>query len=277
MSDTPKDTIKVAAIPLDIVWADPARNIENATRLISALEAGTDIAVLPELFTTAFMADTDAMRAVAETSDGATVTWARALAAKRDMAIAGSFLCTDNGRYFNRGFFVKPDGETVFYDKHHLFCLSPEAKVYAHGGDTVPVVSFRGWNIALIICYDLRFPVWCRNRKHGYDMLLVAANWPHARGFAWTQLLSARAIENQVPVVGANRSGRDDYGNYDGLTLIVDAMGRTVVSTTTEKPMEPVTAVFSRESLARFRRQLPVGSDADDFELIPSPAGPTSC
>lgn len=277
MTDSPKDNIKVAAIPLDIVWADPERNRANAAALIDRLDADTDIAVLPELFTTAFMADTDAMKLVAETPDGPTVSWARRLAAERDMAVAGSFLCVDGDRYFNRGFFVKPDGSVTFYDKHHLFCLSPEAKVYTHGGDPVPAVSFRGWNVAMIICYDLRFPVWCRNRKHRYDLLLVSANWPHARGFAWTQLLSARAIENQVPVVGANRSGRDDYGDYDGLSLIMDPMGRIVTSTTAEDSLKPITASFSHESLTRYRRQLPVGSDADDFEIILSQAGPTSC
>lgn len=259
-----KDNIKVTALPLDIKWANPEANRAEVSRLLADVDADNDIVVLPEMFSTGFMADIDAMKLAAEAPDGPTMTWLKSMASIKSMAFAGSFLCVDNGKFYNRGFFVKPDGSVIFYDKRHLFCLSPEAKIYTAGKETIPSIEFRGWNIALIVCYDLRFPVWCRNRHNRYDMLLVVANWPQARGFAWKQLLIARAIENQVPVVGANRSGVDDYGDYRGLTYIFDPLGRTVASTESN-PQHPISATFSKESLNRYRRQLPVGQDADDF------------
>lgn len=261
-----KERLKVAAIPLDITWADPQKNRDETERLLADVDADTDIVVLPELFSTGFMADSQAMSLAAEGGEGATMQWVKKLSARLSMAFAGSFLCVDGDRYLNRGFFITPYSSTTFYDKRHLFSLSPEAKIYSEGHEFIPVVEFRGWKISMIICYDLRFPVWCRNKNNRYDMLLVTANWPQARGFAWKQLLSARAIENQVPVVGANRSGIDDYGDYNGLTFMMDALGRTVASTE-NNPSRPITATFSKDSLERYRRQLPVGRDADDFTL----------
>lgn len=260
-----KDLLKIAAIPLDIRQGEPAHNLAEAGRIIRSLEADTDLAVLPELFTTAFVADPDRLVEAAEEADGPTVKAIRDLAAETGVAIAGSYLCVSGGVYLNRGFIVTPAGDAAFYDKRHLFCLSPEARLYRRGAEEMPVVSVNGWNIAIAVCYDLRFPAWCRNRGQRYDALLVPANWPQAREYAWRHLLIARAIENQAVVVGADRTGTDDYGVYDGLTEIYDPMGQPV-----GRVSGPDGVVYASESLARLRklrRSLPFGMDADDFSI----------
>lgn len=260
-----KDELKIASIPLDIRWADVAYNLEEAGRVIRSLDSDTDVAVLPELFTTAFISDPALMAVKAEEGEGVTLASVKALAAETGIAIAGSYLCVENGEYLNRGFFVTPEGETAFYDKRHLFCLSPESKLCRRGETDMAVVNYKGWNIGVIICYDLRFPAFCRNRGQRYDVLLVPANWPQVRAYAWHHLLIARAIENQAIVVGADRAGTDEYGTYDGMTEIYDAMGKPVGVHTTS-----VDAVYATQSLSRLRKMrgaLPFGKDADDFAI----------
>ena len=263
-----KEELGIAAIPLDIRWAEPQRNLLEAERIVRTLGPGTDIAVLPELFTTAFIDDPSLIGDVAEGSEGPTMMAVRKLAAETGIAIAGSFLCVEHRVYLNRGFFVTPEGGTTFYDKRHLFCLSPEATLFGRGDDEVPIVCYKGWNIAIVVCYDLRFPAWCRNRGQRYDVLLVAANWPHARAYAWHHLLIARAIENQAVVVGADRSGTDDYGCYDGMTAVYDPMGQPVGESDTSDFRAPVYASETLTRLRKLRRSLPFGNDADDFSLI---------
>lgn len=281
--------LNVAVLPLDIALGNVAENLRRAGVMADALPAGTDIAVLPELFTTSFMKDTDRMLLLAEEADGPTMGFVAELASRKDMMVAGSFLCkerTTGGEtvYFNRGFMVMPDGNRVFYDKHHLFCLSQEARLLRHGEGRPPVVRFRGWNVSMLICYELRFPVWGRNVDMRADLLLVPANWPRSRGYAWRQLLIARAIENQMAVAGCDRSGCDDYGDYDGLSLIVDELGRQVAPVPDVAPEgcpEPenmgsviptpygqvLMAGLSLEQVKRLRQWLPTVRDADLFEF----------
>lgn len=260
-----KDALKIAAIPLDIRKADVGHNLRETERILGSLDDDTDLAVLPELFTTAFIDDPVQLAELAEGTDGPAMTAVRRLAGDRGMAIAGSFLCVEEGVYLNRGFVVTPSGDAVFYDKRHLFCLSPEASLCRAGRDVMPVVGYKGWNIAIAVCYDLRFPAWCRNRGQRYDVLLVPANWPQAREYAWNHLLIARAIENQAVVVGADRSGSDAYGCYDGLTAVYDPMGKPVGAVSGADGV--VYATVSLERLRKLRRSLPFGKDADGFTL----------
>ena len=264
-----KTPLKTAVISLDIKWADVEINMRETHRLIESLDRDTDIVVLPELFSTGFIQGPALMEDLTERHGSGTLASIREWAASYDMAISGSLLVKENGSFYNRGFIIEPDGTSTFYDKRHLFCLSPEAKTYSHGRALPPVVNFRGWNIALIICYDLRFPVWCRNKSHRYDMLIVPANWPQARGYAWKHLLIARAIENQAVVIGADRSGTDDYGNYDGLSMIIDPSGH--ILSPDNSGMENsgciIQATYYREWIMKMRDRLPVGADADWFEL----------
>lgn len=260
------DHIRVAALPLDIKWADKQANLDAVRRSFEKLPAGTDIVVLPELFSTGFADDEALLRDMAERNTQETIDFIKELARDYSVAIAGSYLASTPPKIYNRGFLIEPNGDETFYDKRHLFSLSREAQIFARGDSVLPVVRFRGWNIAMIVCYDLRFPVWCRCRNSSYDLLLVVANWPRARAYAWEHLLIARAIENQCCVVGANRGGRDLYGDYDGLTDIYDGRGMPVGQKSDACPF--VVADLSRVTQDDYRRNFPVSNDADDFELL---------
>jgi predicted amidohydrolase len=255
--------LTVAAVSLNIAWSDRSENLIRVHSLLGTIDSSTDLVVLPELFSTGFIQDAPALEQLAETTDDMTISAVKMWAREFNVAIAGSFLCRQADSYYNRGFIIEPNGEATFYDKRHLFSLSSECTVYESGCEIPPVVRFRGWNISLVICYDLRFPVWCRNDAQRYDVMLVPANWPTARQYAWRQLLIARGIENQAYYVGVNRSGEDDYGNYDNTSLIVDAMGKPMAESKSREDI--IYAHLDRDTLNRQRTKLPFGKDADAF------------
>lgn len=258
-----QDKLSIAAIQLDSTIGQPLANIESLSLALNQLPHSIDVAVLPELLSTGYISDPSLAQALAEPVDGNTITSIRELSHKHSMAICGSYLAKDNDALYNRGFFIEPSGETTYYDKHHLFSLSEEAKVVRPGMNLPPVMRFRGWNIAMAICYDLRFPAWLRNLNLAYDVMLVPANWPEKRSFAWTHLLQARAIENQAYIVGANRGGSDEFGVYQGQTFIYDYMGKSIGRSSDLFVM----AQLDKEYLNKFRTSFPVWKDADDFEL----------
>lgn len=255
--------LSVAALPIDIAAGRKDDNIRIAEAAIGKMPRGTDLAVLPELFTTAFIPDKDACSALSEGNDGTTMRWALRAAKATGAAIAGSFLAKEADRLYNRAFLVEPSGDAVFYDKRHTFSIGRESEVISRGESLPPIVRFRGWNIALSVCYDLRFPAWMRNNGLKYDLMIVPANWPKSRAYAWEHLLQARAIENQAYVVGANRSGSDSFGAYDGLARIYDYNGCSV-GVETDGCLH---ASLSKDSLEKMRVAMPVFKDADDFIL----------
>ena len=207
------NNLKIAVISLDIAWNDSEENLFAAEKALSQLDKNTDIAVLPELFTTGFIDNLAALSNSAEEfSESRTLARLKDWAKNLNFAIAGTYLVKENNKIYNRAFFVEPSGEATFYDKAHLFCQSSESTNFEEGDKTIPVVRYRGWNIALAVCYEVRFPAWLRNNDNKYDVLIIPANWPTKRGYAWQHLLIARAIENQAYIVGANRSGTDDDG-----------------------------------------------------------------
>lgn len=261
-------TIKIATLPLNAAWCDVKENMYMLSRKLESIHPDTDLLVLPELFSTGFIQDRILIEDVASMHVDDTLVELRKLSKQYNLAICGSYLARDGAKVLNRGFFIEPSGDETFYDKRHLFCLSPESAIFTRGEKHPPVIRFRGWNISMIICYDLRFPIWCRNKKSRYDILLVPANWPAARAYAWKQLLIARAIENQSIVVGANRSGKDDYGTYDNLSYIIDAGGS--ITATTENDTDPekiIYSTFTKSGLDKIRQRLPVGQDADEYTL----------
>lgn len=265
------DTINIAAIAMDIVWGNPEANLIAAERLIDKLPENTDIIVVPELFTTGFIQDETVLDELSSSVyTDLTLQKVKAWARKSDSAVCGSFSTDENGYIYNRAFFITPEGKSYFYDKRHLFLLSAENRIYTPGKEEIPVFSFRGWNISMMVCYDLRFPVWSRNRHHKYDMMIVPANWPTARGYAWEHLLIARAIENQAVYIGCDRGGHDDYGEYDGLIKILDANGRPIQHVFNGTEGKPVIVIASPSltDLQKARRRLPVIESADDFQLI---------
>lgn len=258
------DRLRVAALPLDIKIGDKEANISAVENAFKQLPESTDVVVLPELFSTGYADDADMLNKLAERNTGETIDRIKALAARYSTAIAGSFLAHTAPHIYNRGFFIEPSGEETFYDKRHLFSVSNESKIFAGGHDPLRIVRFRGWNIALIVCYDLRFPVWCRSQRNSYDMLLVVSNWPQARAYAFEHLLIARAIENQCCVVGANRGGEDEFGVYTGLTRIYDHLGKPVG----QDCGAFIAADLYRSKQDEFRHKFPAADDADSFTIL---------
>lgn len=252
--------MKVTLLQRDICWADPARNRARADEVFDRMEKA-DLYVLPEMFSTGFCTQPEG---IAESSDSDTLAWMRKTAAERDCAIAGSVAVEENGAFCNRFYFVHPDGTVQHYDKKHLFTYGGEHRRFTAGRERV-VVDFRGVRILLQICYDLRFPVWARNRGD-YDMILYVASWPTSRVEAWNLLLRARAIENQCYVAGVNRVGTDPACEYCGGTALIDPYGKTVAECETGCECE-VSGEVDMELLETFRRKFPVLHDADAFDL----------
>ena len=258
-------------LPLDIIQADPVANLIEIKKNITNLDSDTDLLALPELFSTGFIIDPNQAETLAEPVDGATMEELRHMARNGNFAITGSYLCrASDGTLRNRAFFINPDApegnDTVYYDKHHLFVLSDEKRIFKPGDQIPPITNFRGWNIAVTICYDLRFPVWMRNTSCRYDMMIVPANWPDSRAYAWKSLLVARAIENQAIYLGVNRSGTDDYGTYSPhLTVAADALG-TLVESDERAPLIYVS--FSLDTINTLRKRFPVHLNADPFTIL---------
>jgi predicted amidohydrolase len=268
-------SLKVAALSLDIVEGDIAENLYNAARVIDRVDRDTDLIVLPEVFSSGWQADPDFVAAMAQDFESSeTLAAVRQWAAQRHCAVAGSMLTRDGEHIYNRAFFVEPSGEVSTYDKHHLFSPGLEKTLISAGNKQSPVIRFRGWNISLAVCYDLRFPVWARNKGMRYDLQLYPANWPVKRVNAWKTLLAARAIENLSYVVGTNRSGTDQFGSYDNMTVIYDYMGREVGNTPmhgedTDSMIPDIIryATLDKVGLNKFRHDFPVYLDADDFVI----------
>lgn len=253
------DRLAVSALPIDIAPADAKANFDRVERMMDAMPRGTDVAVLPELFSTGYIPQKEEALATARATGHDAMAFVAQMASKHGCAVCGSYLAAVGPWLLNRAFFTEPGGETYVYDKRHLFCISEESKVVLAGTEPSPIVRFRGWNIAMAVCYDLRFPVWLRNRGLKYDLMLMPANWPERRAHALTTLLQARAIENQAYVVVANRSGEDKYGVFDGQTYISDYAGNMVG----EKHGAIVSATLSKSDLDKFRQNFPFWKDAD--------------
>lgn len=257
--------LKVAVLPYDIAWGDKEENLLSIGELIRRVDNDVDLVVLPELFTTGVLRDETMIINMAETNQDKTIRTLTRWASFYNIAICGSFLATTSDKYYNRAFFVEPSGEITFYDKHHLFSIGGESNLFSQGQDLPKIIRYRGWNIAMIICYDLRFPVWCRNVENKYDILISIANWPSSRSYAWRQLLIARALENQAYVVGANRSGSDDYGSYDICdSICINFKGELIG----DIKSQIIYATFDKSELDSYKSKFSVWTDADKFELI---------
>ena len=254
-------TLNTLLVQAQLRWKDPQRNREHLEQLVTEAPGDLDLAVLPETFTTGFLGDADLPE---EGMDGPTVSWMQRLAEARKCALAGSAVITERGRRFNRLLFVTPDGEVGYYDKRHLFAFGGENKRYTPGNERV-IVNYQGWRINLQICYDLRFPAWCRNRND-YDLMLLVANWPSRRVHHWSSLLEARAIENQSWVIGVNRVGEDGNGlQYPGCSVVHDPSGLCVANL---EGMEGSRLVeLDRDVVEQVRADFPFQADADEFFL----------
>jgi predicted amidohydrolase len=252
----------VTLVQTDLAWQDPAANRRRLAAHFRGLVGHTDLVVLPEMFSTGFSMEAAGL---AEDMNGPTIGWLREEAAALGCVITGSVIVREEGRCYNRLVWARPDGTLDHYDKRHLFRIASEQDHYA-AGERRLVVALKGWRVCPMICYDLRFPVWSRNRGD-YDLLLYVANWPLRRAHAWSTLLRARAIENLSYVAGVNRIGRDGNGaTYAGDSVALDFLGQPLSSEGGGDRVE--TAVLDLESLQAYRQSFPAHLDADRFELL---------
>ena len=267
------NNLRVSIVQGETRWHDPAGNRDYYRELIAPLHGTTDLVVLPETFTSGFSNEAIGN---AETMDGPTVEWIREQARTLDAAVTGSVQLRTEAGVFNRMLFATPDGGLTHYDKRHLFSFAKEHERYAAGQGRV-VVAWKGWNILLQVCYDLRFPVFARNRFNvervdapDYDLALYVANWPSARAYPWKTLLRARAIENLSYVIGVNRVGSDGNDlSYSGDSVVLDPLGQPLIELGADAQV--VTCTLRADALLRHRERFPAQLDADIFTLDTAP------
>ncbi len=268
--------LKITIVQTQLHWENKEKNLEMFSKKLAAITEATDLIVLPEMFTTGFSMSPEKF---AEPMSGATMNWLKEKAREKKCVITGSFIAEENGNYFNRLIWMRPDGTFSMYDKRHLFRMGDEHNHYSFGKSKL-VVELKGWKICPLVCYDLRFPVWSRNQlavgsrqltnekiEQLYDVLIYAANWPERRNHHWKTLLLARAIENQCYVVGVNRVGDDGNAiSHSGDSVVIDPRGLIISKTkANEESIETVTLNYSE--LAEYRKIFPAALDADSFKV----------
>lgn len=255
--------LRVTIVQTQLHWQDSEANRTMFSEKLAAAAPQTDLIVLPEMFTTGFSMEAAVL---AEEADGPTLTWMQEEARKHQAVITGSVMLIEQEHFFNRLYWVRPDGSYATYDKRHLFRMAKEHHTYTAGKARL-LVELNGWNICPLVCYDLRFPVWSRNVGSSYDLLLYVANWPQARSLAWRTLLQARAIENIAFVIGVNRVGTDGNNHpYSGDSAIIHPKGHHLLETSHVEGIHTIT--LSKQELTDFREAFPAHMDADGFQLL---------
>ncbi len=260
--------MKVSIVQTQLFWENRAKNISHFDTLLNSIKEETNLIVLPEMFTTGFTMKPESL---AE-SNGETLAWLTQKAKEKNAVITGSVSIKENGKNYNRLFWVEPNGTYSTYDKRHLFRMAKEDQHYTAGNKKI-ITKINQWNFCPLVCYDLRFPIWSRNKWNSkdsswqYDVLIYVANWPQVRSHPWKQLLIARAIENQCYVIGVNRIGIDgnDF-DHSGDSMVINPRGEIISNTEANKEsIETIT--LDKSYLEEFVKNFPVGLDADDFEL----------
>ncbi len=263
--------LRITILQANPHWENIDKNLQLFSEKIALIEEKTDLIVLPEMFSTGFTMNN---KTLAEKMNGKTMEWMAKTAKEKKSVVTGSIIIEENGKYFNRLIWMRYDGSFELYDKRHLFRYANEQDFYAAGNKKL-IVDLKGWKICPMVCYDLRFPVWIRNKTtfhpphvtRDYDVLLFVANWPERRNYPWKTLLTARAMENQCYVVGLNRVGNDGYDIYhSGDSAVIDPKGETISKT---KPHDESveTIALSWKELEEYRKNFPAWMDADGFEL----------
>ncbi len=255
------ENLHVTLIQANLHWEDKAANLALFDKKLNQIHEPTDLILLPEMFTTGFSMNATAL---AETMDGKTLRWLQEQAAAFGAVVTGSCIIQEDGHYFNRLIWMRPDGSFETYDKRHLFALAKEHHTYKAGNQQL-LVDLKGWKIMPLICYDLRFPVWSRNTV-GYDLLLYLANFPERRNHAWKSLLLARAIENQAYTIGLNRVGIDGMDVYHaGDSMVIDYAGQLLYQCSHAENTHTITLSYIAQQA--FREKFAFLNDRDDFEL----------
>lgn len=262
-------TLTITGIQSTLHWEDKKANLQMFEQKIFSISQPTEIVVLPEMFSTGFSMQPEKL---AETMDGETLQWMRRVAAQKKIILTGSVIIEENENYYNRLVWALPNGQVGYYDKRHLFAYGDEDRHYTPGEKRL-IASVNGWKVNLLVCYDLRFPVWSRQspppsgeagRRPEYDVLIYVANWPEKRVQAWTTLLRARAIENQCYVIGVNRTGDDGKKiHYSGESMAIDPLGEILYHKKDEEDIFTVT--LDKSHLEKAREKFPFWRDADTF------------
>jgi omega-amidase len=277
-------SLTITLIQTDLHWEDKQANLDMLSKKIESIKEKTEVIILPEMFSTGFSMNTELL---AENMNGETIQWMKKISAEKNSVLTGSIIIEDSStndrgdkRYFNRLIWMLPNGDYGYYDKRHLFAYGDEHSHY-HAGNKRLIASVKGWKINLLVCYDLRFPVWSRqsllsfgpdSHREGsgvrseYDLLIYVANWPQRRNHAWKTLLQARALENQCYVAGVNRVGDDVKGiHYSGDSMIVDPLGEILYEKENEEAI--FTYTLEKEKLHDVREKFPFWKDADAFTI----------
>ena len=264
-------TLTVTTIQPDLAWEDKTANLQRLEKQIFSIKEPTELVILPEMFSTGFSMRPEHL---AEPMEGPTVGWMRGIAARRRVILTGSVIIEEEGKYYNRLIWMLPNGEYGCYDKRHRFAFAGEDDHYTAGNSRL-IGSVKGWRILLLVCYDLRFPVWSRqtpaepgDADQEYDCIVYVANWPERRSLAWKTLLQARAIENQSYVIGVNRVGND--GNniaHSGDSMIIDPLGEILYHGHGKE--EVFTYTLEKDRLSQTRQKFPFWRDADHFTIEP--------
>jgi omega-amidase len=267
-------TLTITGIQTNLTWEDKKANLDMFEKKILSISQPTEIVVLPEMFSTGFSMKPEKL---GETMEGETVQWMKRVAAQKKIILTGSVIIGDSGQtgtvgpFYNRLIWMLPNGQYGYYDKRHRFAYADEDQHYTAGTKRL-IASVKGWKINLLVCYDLRFPVWARQQPASeneleYDLLIYVANWPDRRSHAWKTLLQARAIENQCYVAGINRVG-DDGNNihYSGDSMVIDPLGEVLYTKNNEEDISTVT--LDDAHLKAVREKFPFWKDADGFMIV---------
>ena len=272
--------LTITTLQTNLIWENKNANLHLLGEKINSLQEKTEIVILPEMFTTGFSMQP---KLFAETMEGETVQWMKEVSSANKIILTGTLIIEEEGKYYNRLIWMLPNGEFGYYDKRHLFGFAEEDKHYTAGNKRL-IASVKGWKINLQICYDLRFPVWARNKitpiektmgeevhsspdtRPEFDVLIYVANWPERRSHAWKTLLCARAIENQCYVIGVNRVGMDGNNiSHSGNSLVIDPLGEVLYHMVDEEDIFTIT--LQKEWLNEVRNKFPFWKDADDFNF----------
>ena len=262
-------TLTISTIQTNLHWENKTANLQMLEEKVNELYQKTEIVVLPEMFNSGFSMNAAML---AEKMDGTTVQWMRKLSVENRVILTGSLIIEEENKFYNRLIWMMPNGEYGYYDKRHLFAYSGEDKDFSSGNKRL-ITSVKGWKLNMMVCYDLRFPVWARQSTpkdeknlYEYDVLIYVANWPERRSHAWKTLLCARAIENQCYVIGVNRVGSD--GNdirYSGNSLVIDPLGEVLYHMADEEDIFTIT--LQKERLDEVRAKFPFLKDGDEFVI----------
>ncbi|MBE0646667.1 MAG: amidohydrolase [Bacteroidales bacterium] len=261
------ENLNITFIQSALFWEERQKNLDHFRKVIDGIREQTDLIMLPEMFNTGFSINPDFC---AETMEGASMQFLRETASAKNAALTATILIKDQDKYVNRLVFIYPDGTFLTYDKRHLFRLSDEARMFNQGNERV-VIPLKGWKLMPMICYDLRFPVWSKNRMVGdeyeYDLLFYLANWPIVRSHAWKALLVARAIENLAFVAGVNRIGEDGNGMpHTGDSMVVDPKGNMLFQASANEAVVK-TVTLNYEDMRIFRESFAFALDWDTFTI----------